>query len=352
MPAFTNSPSNYTVLVTGANGYIAAWIVAILLERGYTVHATVRSESRGEKLLETHKASVDSGKLKLVIVKDMQADGAWDEAVKGVDAILHTAAQTTHVYAVEDPREVIDIAVEGVTSLMTSALKHGSTVQRIVFTSSTASVIQGSPTSVVSVSESDWNEESVKNIDALGKNADFMTKYAASKTLAEKAIWEWHQQHKAEVAWDIAVINPVWVFGPVAHAVKTPDDIVGSQHVWCNAIVRGEFMGGSSLTYPSSGWVDVRDVAEAHALALEVSQAGGERIITCAGSPFVWQDFVDVANSLNPPPLPGIAKGMTGDALRNLTFKTSKAQDILGVKYRTMEELTKDSLEQCAQIKN
>uniref|UniRef100_A0A0W0G8E9 Putative D-lactaldehyde dehydrogenase n=1 Tax=Moniliophthora roreri TaxID=221103 RepID=A0A0W0G8E9_MONRR len=315
MPAFTNSPSNYTVLVTGANGYIAAWIVAILLERGYTVHATVRSESRGEKLLETHKASVDSGKLKLVIVKDMQADGAWDEAVKGVDAILHTAAQTTHPCFAE----VIDIAVEGVTSLMKSALKHGSTVQRIVFTSSTASVIQGSPTSVVSVSET---------------------------------IWEWHQQHKAEVAWDIAVINPVWVFGPVAHAVKTPDDIVGSQHVWCNAIVRGEFMGGSSLTYPSSGWVDVRDVAEAHALALEVSQAGGERIITCAGSPFVWQDFVDVANSLNPPPLPGIAKGMTGDALRNLTFKTSKAQDILGVKYRTMEELTKDSLEQCAQIKN
>ncbi|EEB97293.1 hypothetical protein MPER_03424 [Moniliophthora perniciosa FA553] len=79
--------------------------------------------------------------------------------------------------------------------------------------------------------------------------------------------------------------------------------------------------------------------AEAHALALEVSQAGGERIITCAGSPFVWQDF-------------GIAKGMTGDTLRLITFKTSKAQDVLGLKYRTMEQLTKDSLEQCAQIKN
>ncbi|ESK96316.1 d-lactaldehyde dehydrogenase [Moniliophthora roreri MCA 2997] len=345
MPALTDSPSNYTVLVTGANGFVASWIVGILLKRGYTVHGTVRSQARGATLLETYKAYADDGKLKLVIVEDMEKDGAWDEAVKGVDAILHTAAKMG-ITAVE-PKDQIEPTVKGVTGILASAFKYGTSVKRLVCTSTCAAVVETTPT-VVSVSESDWNEKSVKACEELGGDAGGVAIYSASKTLAEKALWDWYEKHKTEVAWDVAVINPPWIFGPSAHSVKSLDDIALAPQAWYNAVVKGDFMGGSSLNYPSHGWVDVRDTAEAHVLALEVPKAGGERIITCGGSPFVWQDFVDTANSLSPSPYPTVTKGMTGETFRGITFATSKAKDILGMKFRTMEELTRDSLEECA----
>ncbi|EEB95218.1 hypothetical protein MPER_05847, partial [Moniliophthora perniciosa FA553] len=126
----------------------------------------------------------DNGKLKLVIVEDMQKDGAWDEAVKGVDAILHTAANIG-LTAIE-PKDQIEPNVKGVTGILASAVKYGTSVQRLVCTSSCVAVIDPTPTTVVSVSESNWNEKSVKLCEELERNADGFAKYSASKTLAEK----------------------------------------------------------------------------------------------------------------------------------------------------------------------
>ena len=80
------------ILVTGANGFIAVWLVQDLLENGYTVRGTVRSESKGQHLLQKFKSFVDAGKFELVIVPDITAPGAFNEVVKGVDAIEHTAS--------------------------------------------------------------------------------------------------------------------------------------------------------------------------------------------------------------------------------------------------------------------
>lgn len=80
------------VLVTGANGFVAAWVVRTLLERGYAVRGTVRSESKGTHLLSLFKDEVKSGRFELAVVPDITAPGAFDEAVKGIDAIEHTAS--------------------------------------------------------------------------------------------------------------------------------------------------------------------------------------------------------------------------------------------------------------------
>ena len=80
------------VLVTGANGFIGAWVAQDLLKRGYSVRGTVRSEAKGEHLLKLFKNFVDTGKFELVTVSDFTAPGAFNEAVKGVDAIEHTAS--------------------------------------------------------------------------------------------------------------------------------------------------------------------------------------------------------------------------------------------------------------------
>lgn len=89
MPAIT-APAK--VLVSGANGFIAVWVVRTLLEHGYSVRGTVRSESKGTHLLNLFKDEVLNGKFELVIVPDITAYGAFDDAVKGVDAIEHTAS--------------------------------------------------------------------------------------------------------------------------------------------------------------------------------------------------------------------------------------------------------------------
>ncbi|KAK7047940.1 hypothetical protein VNI00_006268 [Paramarasmius palmivorus] len=358
MSALANT--NTKILVTGANGYIASWIVASLLKRGYIVHASVRSEDRGTKLLETFKSYVDDGKLKLVVVRDMQEDGAWDEAVKDVDGVVHTAAEV-HLSAVE-PGDIIEPNVKSVIGLLESALRYGSSIKRIVYTSSCATIVDSVPSTVISVSEDDWNEADVKRCEQLGKDASGLAKYSASKVLAERALWDWHEKHKNSTVtpctWDISVLNPPWVLGPSAHQITTYSELGGSNKALYHALTQGQFFGlspgttATSLNSPSVGWVDVRDFAEAHILALEVPKAGGERIIVCAGSgkAFVWQDFLDVAQSLNPPPYPSIAKGSTGEAFRAVTYASTKAKDILGLKYRTMEELTRDTLEECARL--
>jgi nucleoside-diphosphate-sugar epimerase len=79
------------VLVTGANGYLATWVVKKYLEAGYSVRGTVRSLSKSAFLNE--KFSRYGDRFELVVVTDITKDGAFDEAVKGVDAIAHTASQ-------------------------------------------------------------------------------------------------------------------------------------------------------------------------------------------------------------------------------------------------------------------
>ena len=78
------------VLVTGANGYLAVWVVKNYLEAGYSVRGTVRSLSKSAFLTDIFSKYGD--RFELVVVEDITKDGAFDEAVKGVDAIAHTAS--------------------------------------------------------------------------------------------------------------------------------------------------------------------------------------------------------------------------------------------------------------------
>jgi len=188
----------------------------------------------------------------------------------------------------------------------------------------------------------------VKECNEKGKEAAPLSKYSASKVLAEKAVWDFFEKHKSEITWDVTVLNPPWIFGPTLHDVPDFDAINPSWKHWFRAVTKGEFPGQApefQLTRPGHGWVDVRDVAEAHVRSPEVPEAGQERIIVCAGS-FVWQDWVTVARSLEPPiDFYSIAKLVPGVTHRAISFDTSKEKKILSLGSRSMEEVVKDSLE-------
>ncbi|KAK0205610.1 D-lactaldehyde dehydrogenase [Desarmillaria ectypa] len=339
MPSL-NPPSK--VLVSGANGYIAAWIVRTLLERGYAVRGTVRSLAKGQHLMDTFKSY--GNKLEIVVVDDMSKDGAFDEAVKGVDAVLHTASPVQ--LNVVDPQELILPAVKGTVGMLTSAAKYGSSVRRIVITSSCAAILRSGSyyPGTTTLSEVDWNEEAPKEVEEKGQDASPIAKYRASKALAERAAWNFYEKQKSELPWDLTVINPPWVFGPFIHDVPALSALNATPKIWYDTVVQ-ENMGGLSpdaiLTRPGLGWVDVRDLAEAHVRALEIEAAGGERIIVSAGS-YVWQDFINAAQSVStsrtlPKPVPG-------DAKYAIIFDASKGKRLLGLKFRAIEETTRDIL--------
>ncbi|QKX60077.1 uncharacterized protein TRUGW13939_07219 [Talaromyces rugulosus] len=337
MPALSGPP--FLILVTGANGFVGTWIVHHLLENGYSVRAAVRTKEKGQYLLETFKSY--GTKLQLTIVGNMTEEGVFNGAVQGVDGIIHTASPVGTV--ADDPNELIEPAVKGVTGILLSALQYGSGIQRIVFTSSCAAILDTSDKEVT-VSEKDWNDQRVEECERLGRDASGLSKYSASKTLAERAVWDFYLKHREEIMWDLVAINPPYIFGPIIHDVTSPDILNSSSKRWYDALVHNDFRGLSPATHPGHGWVDVRDVAEAHIKALTTPGAGGERIIVSAGS-WVWQDMINAASTL-----PGSIYKRHPDARfqggqsRAITFNTEKADLILGLKFRSMKELAYDIL--------
>ncbi|KAI0342089.1 NAD-P-binding protein [Trametopsis cervina] len=327
------------VLVTGANGFIAAWVVKTLLDEGYAVRGTARSESKGAHLKEIFKEYGD--KFEFVVVEDITREGAFDDAVKGVDAIEHTASPFH--FAVDDPAELITPAVAGTGSVLQSAFKHGTQVKRVVVTSSVAAVLEILPDPPV-FTEEHWNGQAVKNVEEKGKDASPADKYRASKTLAEKAAWAFVQNNKAKITFDLVVVNPPMVMGPVLHEVTDPEKLNTSMLDWYKTVIKGARTNEELFTV-SSSWVDVRDLAVAHVLAIQKEEAAENRFIISAGA-YVWQEWVNVAHAQDSNLVAGDPNADLSKVFYPMRYDTSKADRVLGIKYRTMKETTKDILGQ------
>ncbi|KAH6910649.1 D-lactaldehyde dehydrogenase [Coprinopsis sp. MPI-PUGE-AT-0042] len=341
MPTITSADK---VLVTGANGYIALWLVKTLLERGNSVRGSVRSERKGRVLQELFKSYGD--RLEIVVVPDMTKEGAWDEAVKGVQAIEHTATPVDFSVPNPKPEDFIEPAIKGTVRVLESALKYKDGIKRIVVTSSLGAVssLTEGPRAYT---EEDWNEYSLKEVEEKGAEAGVLVIYSASKVLAERAAWDFYKNHKDEVEWDLTIICPPLVIGAPLGEVSSAAELNTSlKYFWTNIVSDApktrEQLGGPGV------FGDVRDLAEAHVLALEKEKAGGERIFVNAGS-YVWQDFLDIANKLNipgqklSPGFPDLDRGVKG-----LSFSSTKSVEILGMKYRSLEDTTRHTLEDFA----
>ncbi|KAI0700950.1 hypothetical protein BC835DRAFT_323400 [Cytidiella melzeri] len=341
MPAITDT--NSTILVTGANGFLGTWIVDTLLARGYSVRAAVRTKDKGLHLATQYKSYGD--KLQIFAIGNMEAEGAWDQAVEDVDGVIHSAADSS--LDAKSPQDIIAPAVKGVLGILESIQKYGTAVKRVVFTSSSAAIkcLSSIP---VTLSEDDWNDDSVKECDEKGDDAWSYDMYSASKTLAEKEGWEWYKQHKSSLAWDIVTLLPSFVFGPMKHEVKTIEQLNSSSQLFYQAAVLGNFNGLPPLAAPGHGFCDVRDVAEAHARALETAEARNERILLIQSS-FVLQDALDAVNSVIPSPwkshtVPFPKGDLDGDRVRNITWNLDREKRIFGMRYRTFEETARDIL--------
>ncbi|MBM6996567.1 aldehyde reductase [Paenibacillus sp. DXFW5] len=262
---------NPLVLVTGGSGFIAVHIILKLLESQYRVRVTLRTMNR----LEEVKAMLASGGLTnfedlSFIQADLTSDKNWSYAVKGADYVIHVASPTPNkIYKNEN--EMIVPARDGVLRVLRAARDAG--VKRVVLTSAFGAIGVGHRHHTGPYTEEDWS-----NVDAK------IHPYQKSKTLAEKAAWEFIQQ--AGDGLELATVNPVGVMGP----------ILGNDYSHSNEIVR-QMLEGRLKAVPKiySDYVDVRDVAELHLLAMTRPEANGERFIASSAENL---STLEVANIL------------------------------------------------------
>ncbi|KAF9527916.1 hypothetical protein CPB83DRAFT_855419 [Crepidotus variabilis] len=335
------------VLVTGANGYIAMWIVRLLLEKGYAVRGAVRSEEKVAALTDAFGKvhSEWSDRLEWAVVPDITKDGAFDESVKGVEAIVHTAAPLDTT--TDDPDEYIKPSVNGTLSLLTSALKHGSGVKRVAITSScTAAVTFKTPQAEpgpLPFRETGWAEEAIETVKKDGAKTPDSIKYRAAKTLAERAAFDFVEKNKDKLSWDISTLLPSVVIGPNLGAPKSPEVLNASLNRFYRSLFTNEPEEFLKSTICS---VDVRDVAQAHLSSLVKEAAGGQRFLV-SGHATTWQRIRDVAYDINHVWYSDeILPRGNPDLPRDIVyfFDNNKSRDVLGIEYESLEKTVGDTM--------
>ncbi|KAL6327385.1 hypothetical protein AAG906_019075 [Vitis piasezkii] len=256
------------VCVTGASGYIASWLVKLLLQRGYTVKATVRDPNDPKKT--QHLLSLDGAQERLHLFKaDLLEEGSFDSVVDGCDGVFHTASPVA-LEAINPQAELIDPALKGTINVLRSCSKVPS-VKRVVVTSSLASVLfTGEPLTPEVLIDESWFSDPV-----LCKESKQW--YVLSKTLAEEAAWNFSKENGI----DMVTINPGWVIGPLLQ----PTLNLSAEQVL--NLINGTLQQNvsSNISNISSWWVDVRDVANAHIQAYEIPEPCGRYCLLYPGLP-------------------------------------------------------------------
>ena len=266
-----------TVLLTGVTGFLGSHTTIQLLEKGYRVLGTLRNLDRADSIKEViaqHTDKVDHLRFAQADLKDTII---WDEIMRGITYIQHIASPFPRTLP-KDDQLLIKPAKEGTLRILKAASAHG--VKRVVVTSSTGAIIYGKPKGQESgtYTEEDWTDVS---------NVYDATPYFRSKTIAERAAWDYAQEHPEL---EVATVCPGAILGPVLER-----DFGTS----ANIVIKT--MDGSSPAIPKIGFdmVDVRSVADALIRAMEVPEAAGERFIASAGF-LMFKEVADILRAAYP----------------------------------------------------
>lgn len=326
------------VAVTGASGFIAKYIVAELLKRGFAVRGTLRAPAK-EASVRAAVASLgaDPGGLSFVTA-DLLEDDGWDAALAGTRYIIHTASPFP-VQQPDNPDDVIRPARDGTLRVLAAAQRSGA--KRVVMTSSTVSVMytRKRPPGHV-YSESDFTDEM----------RDDLTPYIRSKTIAEKSAWNFVKS--LEEPFELVVINPAFVQGPAL------DGDLSTSHEPMRLMAAGKYPASPKIVFPVC---DVRDVAAAHAEALVREGAAGHRFIIAEGETRLFdigQQLASVCPDLKGKvprfelPDPAVrALAIVDKRLRTIlpelgthrVCSNAKAKDRLGLTFRSADEAIRDA---------
>ncbi|XP_061981843.1 cinnamoyl-CoA reductase 1-like [Populus nigra] len=300
MPVDASSLSGQgqTICVTGAGGFIASWMVKLLLDKGYTVRGTARNPADPKN---SHLRELEGAQERLTLCKaDLLDYESLKEAIQGCDGVFHTASPVT-----DDPEEMVEPAVNGTKNVIIAAAE--AKVRRVVFTSSIGAVyMDPNKGPDVVIDESCWSDlEFCKNT----KNW-----YCYGKAVAEQAAWDMAKEKGV----DLVVVNPVLVLGPLLQ----PTVNASITHIL-------KYLTGSAKTYANSvqAYVHVRDVALAHILVFETPSASGRYL--CFESVLHRGEVVEILAKFFPEyPIPTKCSDEKNPRKQPYKFSNQKLRDL------------------------
>jgi nucleoside-diphosphate-sugar epimerase len=338
------------ILHTGGTGLIGIKTIHKLLKAGYSVRAAVRSQAKADAILATPtiKAINPGSRLTFVIVQDILAEDPYDEAVKGVKYIIHSASTTIHGEGFTEEQfeaELVQPAVKGTVSILTAASKTTG-IKRIVITSSEVAIIP-------------WEEFIAKEVDTVfddtyqipypaGPYHHMFEAYAAGKVRALVATKEFLADKKPE--WDVINIMPAFVIGD-NELITDPEKINDGTVAAAFAQVLGKDSGWGAV--PSTS-IHVDDVAELHLRSLDPKIEGNQSFLAVSEGErgTVWSDAVEVVNRNFPE---AVKKGILPNNGLALTKRTkidaSRTERVFGIKFKNYEEQVKSVVEQYLQLR-
>ncbi|MEZ6030419.1 MAG: aldehyde reductase [Hyphomonadaceae bacterium] len=325
------------VLVTGGTGYVAGWVIVELLKRGYEVRASVRSAAKQaavQAMAETGGAPTD--RLSFAIA-DLTQDDGWTDAAEGCRYVLHVASPLG-AGSEKDKDALVRPARDGALRVLKAAVKAGA--KRVVLTSSCGAAAPVKMGVNTISGEEVWSDP------------DRQDPYRRSKTLAERAAWDFMRDHGG--ATELVTVLPSGVFGPIL----TKEGLGSVQFIQ-------RLVDGRMPRIPNVGLniIDVRDLAIAHVQAMEAPEAAGQRLII--NGDFMWMN--EIAGLLRarlgergakvptrelPDWIVKLGSGFS-PALNTLKpllrrshrFSSDKARRLIGLKTRPAEETVVDCAE-------
>ena len=322
------------ILITGATGHLGYRTLVLALEAGYSVRAAVRSQAKAKEILAAPSIkTLDPGpKLDFVYIPDITADGAYDDALSGVKAIIHIASPLSSCLSAEDhERDIIAPAVKGTTNILKAAAKEPS-VKRIVVTSSQTAIIPWEEVMAVDNDHVYTAEESAP--DPSGPYTSFFEAYAAAKVKALNATREYVRTEKP--TFDVINIMPVFIVGKNELITDAKDILNGTNQFPFAPIL------GQHASMPSTGAVNhLDDVAKVHILSLNPKVEGNQDFGIQAGGTegIVWDDGIEIVKRRFPEAVKdGRLPANGSQPTKKIRFDTSRTERVLGIKFQSFED--------------
>ncbi|KAK6454694.1 protein induced by osmotic stress [Scheffersomyces xylosifermentans] len=332
-----------SVFISGANGFIAQHIIALLLSKGYSVVGSVRSPAKGEKLKELY-----GSKFQYEVVPVLEKQGAFDDALKNhpeVTIFLHSASPAA-IFVEDNEKDTLIPAINGTKFVLESVQKTSPQIKRFVYTSSILTIayreLFSDPNFVAS--EEVYNPITYEE----GKNNTGLDAYVASKSLAEKAAWDYVNKNKPQ--YTFSTVNPVCVLGPQAKDEEAKGSLSSTAEI-INSVYK--LTKDDKISEIGGQFVDVRDVAKAHVLAFEKDEAQGKRIITYTEN-FNPQLILNIIRKN----FPELRERLPVGDPDNVNFSSyakiddKKSREILGIESISLEDSVISTVEQAIRAQN